>query len=140
MALSEQRIGPNAEAMVLDTIEQMTRAFEAADIDRVMQAYEDEAVIAFEPGVGVADPASIRRTFQEWFALNPRFDYKGHEVLVAGDLALHVAPWRMRGTAPDGAPIQQQGLSVAVLRRQADGRWLLVIDNPYGQHLLHDRG
>jgi ketosteroid isomerase-like protein len=28
-------------------------------------------------------------------------------------------------------------LSIAVLRRQADGRWLMVIDDPYGDALLN---
>lgn len=58
------------------------------------------------------------------------------EVLLAGDTAIHTAPWSMRATAPDGTPIEQRGLSVAVLRRQRDGSWLMVTDNPYGQRLL----
>ena len=45
----------------------------------------------------------------------------------------------MRATAPDGTKIQERGLSVAVLRRQPDGQWLMVIDNPHGQHLLDAR-
>jgi len=43
-----------------------------------------------------------------------------------------IAPWSMAGTTSDGQEIQQSGLSVAVLRRQADGGWKMVIDNPHG--------
>lgn len=57
-------------------------------------------------------------------------------MLVAGDVAVHFAPWTMTGTDPRGNPLIQKGLSVAVLRRHADGRWLMVIDNPHGQRLL----
>ena len=77
----------------------------------------------------------MRATFKQWFAMSPRFEYAGHDVLVVGDLAVHIAPWTMKGKAPDGAPIEQSGLSVAVLRRQPEGRWLMVIDNPHGQHV-----
>ena len=42
----------------------------------------------------------------------------------------------MKGKTPDGQGIEQSGLSVAILRKQADGEWLMVIDNPHGQHLL----
>ncbi len=56
--------------------------------------------------------------------------------MVQGDIAVHFAPWTMTGTAPDGTEIKQTGLSVAVLRKQADGNWLMVIDNPHGQHLM----
>jgi ketosteroid isomerase-like protein len=38
----------------------------------------------------------------------------------------------MTGVAPDGSAIAGGGLSVAVLRRQAGGKWLIVIDNPFG--------
>jgi ketosteroid isomerase-like protein len=42
----------------------------------------------------------------------------------------------MTGKVPDGTDIKQSGLSVVVLRKQADGKWLMVFDNPFGQHLL----
>jgi len=58
------------------------------------------------------------------------------EVFASGDIALHIAPWKMTGQAPDGTPFDQNGLSVAVFRRQADGAWKMVIDNPNGDALL----
>lgn len=139
MPPTQQHSERSSETAVVDTIEQMTRAFESGDIEHVMRAYDDGAVIAFEPGKPVADRSTIRETFQQWFALNPHFDYAGHEVFVSGDLALHVAPWHMTGTTADGTPMEQTGLTVAVLRR-VDGRWLLAIDNPHGQRLLNSRG
>jgi ketosteroid isomerase-like protein len=43
----------------------------------------------------------------------------------------------MTATDPiTGNPIEQAGLSLAVFRRQADGKWLMVIDNPHGSVLL----
>ena len=65
------------------------------------------------------------------------FDYpSGHEVIVNGDIAIHIAPWSMTGRTPDGQDLAQSGLSVAVMRRQADGSWRMVIDNPHGGRLL----
>jgi ketosteroid isomerase-like protein len=52
---------------------------------------------------------------------------------------MHVAPWVMIGQAPDGTEVSQQGLSVAVLRKQADGRWLMVLDNPNAQALMDNK-
>jgi uncharacterized protein (TIGR02246 family) len=139
MTPTQQHSERSSERAVVDAVQQMTRAFESGDIEHVMRAYADDAVIAFEPGKPVADHSTIRETFKQWFALNPHFDYAGHEVFVSGDLALHVAPWHMTGTTADGIPIEQSGLTVAVLRR-VDGRWLLAIDNPHGQRMLSSRG
>ena len=38
----------------------------------------------------------------------------------------------LTGTDLEGNTVEMEGLSTDVLRRQADGIWLLVIDNPYG--------
>jgi ketosteroid isomerase-like protein len=35
------------------------------------------------------------------------------------------------GTDPDGNPVSLSGLAAVVHRRQADGFWLYVIDNPF---------
>ncbi len=121
---------------VLDAILKMTAAFHAKDIAGVMASYEPEAVIVFEPEKPVSDRTAIEDGFFGFFAVDPKFEYAGHEVFINGDLAVHFAPWKMTGNTPDGTAITQSGLSVAVLRRQTDGRWLMVFDNPFGQHLL----
>ncbi|MEO3416976.1 DUF4440 domain-containing protein [Roseovarius sp. CAU 1744] len=126
------------ETAVLNVIETMTASFAQADIDKVMSTYEPNAVIMFEPGVGLSDEEAIRQGFTEFASLNPSFTYGEHQVVVAGDVGLHISPWKMNGTTPDGNPMELGGLSVAVLRKQPDGKWLMVIDNPYGgQHLTH---
>ena len=121
---------------VLAVIEGMTAAFQRGDIDEVMSSYEDQATIVFEPEKPVSDNAAVREMFRQFASISPRFEFAGHEVFLAGDIAVHFAPWNMKGKAPDGTEIEQSGLSVAVLRRQPDGRWLMVIDNPHGQYLL----
>lgn len=129
----------NAEQTnVLNLIESMTTAFEAKDFDTVMTTYEPNVTIMFEPGKATTENAAIVAAFKEFAAADPRFTYSGHEVIVQGDIALHIAPWNMMGVLPDGQNIEQSGMSVAVARRQADGSWKMVIDNPHGSRLLQN--
>ncbi|MCP4500744.1 MAG: hypothetical protein GY822_12355 [Deltaproteobacteria bacterium] len=37
---------------------------------------------------------------------------------------------------PDGQNIEQKGLSAAVLRKNEQGEWCIVIDDPHAQFLL----
>jgi len=121
---------------VLGTINKMGSSYNSRDIEAVMKTYEESAVVLFEPGSPVSGSAAIKAAFQGSLAVNPHFDFGKHEVTIAGDIALHLTPWTMTGKTPDGHNISQSGLSVAVLRKQADGVWLMVIDNPHGQSLL----
>ncbi len=128
-----------AQVEVQAAVLAMTEAFHAGDIEGVMRSYADKATIVFEPGSPLTDKAQQRAAFEGSFAIKPRFSYAGHEVFVAGDTAMHIAPWTMRGTAPDGSEISQEGLSVAVLARQSDGAWKIVLDDPHGGALLQTR-
>ena len=52
--------------------------------------------------------------------------------LQANDLTLLITEWTINGTEPDGKPINLTGRGTVVLRRQSDGNWLMVIENPWG--------
>ncbi len=127
-------------ASVLETVQRMTAAFHSGDLAGVMASYQQPATVVFEPEAPIDDRAQIEAMFEGSFAMRPKFEYSGHEVVIAGDVALHLAPWTMRGTAPDGSAIEQRGLSVAVLVRQPEGGWRMVIDDPHGQHLIDKHG
>jgi len=125
-----------AKDAIVSTVLDMTAAFQKGDIPAILRTYEPGAVVIGGPGRPLTGEAALREMFATFIAVKPRFMHAGHEVIVADDLALHLSPWEMTGVAPDGAAIRQTGLSVAVLRRQPDGRWLMVIDQPHGDHLL----
>lgn len=132
----EKTMNKKDEAAVQAAVDKMTSAFEKNDVDTVMNAYEPGAAVVFEPGQPVTNEQQLRQMFGGMAAAKPVFTYSGHEVVVSGDTAVHIAPWQMVAHTPDGQEIRQSGLSVAVLRRQADGTWKMVIDNPHGARLL----
>ena len=134
LAYGDTAMTPSSAPQAL--VETMTAAFQRGDIDAVMQAYEDGAQVLFDPATPVEGNAALRAAFTDMASLNPVFTYSGHEVIEAGDIALHIAPWTMAATLPDDTAVEQRGLSLAVLRRQADGTWKMVIDNPHGARLL----
>jgi len=124
------------KAQIQSTVDTMTSAFNDGNIDAVMATYEPRAVVVSEPGATVSGAEALRSMFAGFIAAKARFTFVGHEIVQAGDIAVHLTPWRMTGVAPDGSAMAGDGLSVAVLRRQQDGRWLMVIDHPFGDVLL----
>ncbi len=108
------------------------QAINDGDLDALMGLYEPEATVAFGPGQVAAGLAAIREGNQQLLALRPRFELGVAQVLVAGDLALLLSPWSMTGTGPDGAVLELRGITSDVVRRQPDGAWLFIIDNPMG--------
>ena len=125
----------NAEK-VNSVVKKMAAAMERGDIEAVMAAYEREASLVVQPGV-TASGTQLREALNGFIAMKPKFDMPKHEVIECGDIALHISPWTMEAVDPiTGNRIEQGGLSLAVFRRQSDGNWLMVIDNPNGSALL----
>lgn len=120
------------ENKVLETIETMTSAFARGNIERIMSTYEAGATVIGAPGTAFSGDAVLRAMFADFIAAGVAFKYGQHEVVVSDDIALHLMKWTAPG--PEG---DQSALSVAVLRRQDDGSWKMVIDHPFGDGVMY---
>jgi ketosteroid isomerase-like protein len=74
----------------------------------------------------------VRESLAAFLAMKGTRDLKVTRVLEAGGLALVAGVWSFTGTGSDGQPVTLTGRNGDVLRRQADGSWRFVIDNPWG--------
>jgi len=119
----------------LDTPEGVVRRFSAllnvGDVDGALALYEPEAAFVAEPGRWVTGRDEIRPALERFAALEPELEGEVESVREAGGVALVVNRWSLRGRGPDG-PVEMGGRSADVLRRQSDGRWQVVIDDPWG--------
>jgi uncharacterized protein (TIGR02246 family) len=108
------------------------QTFVAGDLDALVALYEPDATLVAQPGEVVRGTEAIRIALRAFLATRPTFNLEVRKILQAGDIALSFADWTLRGTGPDGAPIEMAAQTSDVLRRQPDGSWRIVIDNPYG--------
>ncbi|MBK8972294.1 MAG: DUF4440 domain-containing protein [Hahellaceae bacterium] len=115
-----------------NTIETMTTAFAAGDLEKILATYSSEAVIVGDAGQEVRGQEDLTGLFREMLPAGAAFTYGAHQVVVSGDIALHLMKW----SAPDSQGNYTSALSVAVLRRQADGLWKIVIDHPFGDQVM----
>jgi uncharacterized protein (TIGR02246 family) len=104
----------------------------AGDLDALVELYEADAMLVAQPGEVVTGIEAIREALSGLIAMRPTFNIEGRKVLQTGDIALSFADWTLAGTGPDGEPIEMAAQTSDVLRRQPDGSWRFVIDNPWG--------
>ena len=102
------------------------------NLDSLMPLYEPEAVFATQPGSLTHGLPGVREALAGFIAMKGKLDLKVTRVLEASDLALVTTVWSFTGTGPGGEPVKLAAKSADVLRRQADGSWRFVIDNPWG--------
>lgn len=122
--------------MSTETPEQVLRSIvvgiNTGNLDALMPLYEPGAAFATQPGSLNHGLPGIRESLAGFIAMKGTLELSVTRVLQASDLALVVGVWSFVGTGPDGGPVRLTGHNADVLRRQVDGSWRFVIDNPWG--------
>lgn len=110
------------------------KALSSGDLEGVLSLYEDDAVFV-APGEPWSNPVrgkgAMRETTSQFLAMDPTLTVEVTKIIEVDEIALVTGDWSLKGKGPDG-DISMSGTYTDVMRRQADGTWLYVIDNPDG--------
>ena len=100
------------------------------DVQGMVDRYEPTGTaVLLEGGTAVGDSAI--RAMAEGLVDGIRSIRGGtRRVHVAGDIALTSGTWTAEIELPDGSLVSQEGVTAEVARRQPDGSWRFVIDDP----------
>jgi uncharacterized protein (TIGR02246 family) len=110
------------------------KALNSRDLEAAVALYEPNASFVLASGEVITGRDAIREALKGFLAFNDIRFTRGISVTQSGDgsLAMLRAAWAATAPEPDGKPVTVTGSNVEVVRRQADGTWLFVIDNPRG--------
>mgnify|MGYP000535102410 CR=1 FL=1 len=105
-------------------------AVNRGDAAAVAALYESGGVLTLNGGV-YTGPAEIRAVLEGMVGAKAHLDMNVTKVIRGGDdVAVLYNDWHMTLTDPDGKQQQSSGKAIEIVRRQADGTWKFVIDDP----------
>ena len=115
-----------------DLLNSQVEEFNKRNISFLMTLYEKDACFASSPGQVVKGLENIRRSMQSFIDMGVKLEAKVNRIFQTNNLALLITEWSINGTEPNDKPINLTGRGTVVLRKQSDGTWLMVIENPWG--------
>ncbi|MDO8306603.1 nuclear transport factor 2 family protein [Herminiimonas sp.] len=112
----------------------LVAALESGDIELSVALYEPTAVLFKKSGETMTGLDAIRENNAGVIALKPKFTIAFIKATLSGDgtLATNRMKAELAFTKPDGQLVKTNVDTLEVLRRQEDGSWRYIIDDPYG--------
>ena len=109
-------------------------ALQAGDIETSVALYEPDAALFTKSGEVMTGHDAIRANNAALIALKPTFHIERIVTTMNGDGSIATTRMiaRLEGTRADGRPVTSSLHTLEVLRRQDDGSWRYVIDDPFG--------
>ena len=109
----------------------------AGDVEGAVRCLDVNAIYVTEAGKFVQGRASTRAAVAKVAGLKPDLQAKRSAILMpGGDIASLVDEWTLKATLPNGQKLDLAGVSSDILKRQANGVWTYLVDNPYGASYL----
>lgn len=105
-------------------------ATNAKDVDALLALYDTNGIAVQLDGGQASGPEEMRAMFAGLTSAITHIVGETRKVFVAGDVALSSARWTAEIVLPDGSVVEQSGTTAEVSRRQPDGTWRIVIDDP----------
>src|ERR1039457_6698950 len=103
-------------------VREFFKTFNQGNIESILAFYEPKAAFVAQPGQVAEGTAALRVAINVFLTLKPTLSMGRYQAILAGSMPLPIARWPLKGTGPDRKPIQMEGTTTDVLRRQADGR------------------
>ena len=106
----------------------------AGDLAALMSLYEPGCSLVRRDGSVARGHTEIRQVFERLLGMRARMSTEIVKVVQSGDdLAMVYDDWRMSAKRPDGQPVEASGKAIEVVRRQPDGTWRFILDDPFAR-------
>jgi ketosteroid isomerase-like protein len=102
----------------------------AGDLEGMVVLYEQTATFVDPDGTTATGGEAIRERLHGMLAMSPEITPIDSKCVIAGDIALLSNHWRMTVGLSNDQRGELEGTSTEIARRQRDGGWRYVIDDP----------
>jgi uncharacterized protein (TIGR02246 family) len=117
-------------------VELLDHAFNNGDLEAVLSFYEDAAVVVPEPSRTLRGKSELRSFFESAMHSGTSAKQLKTRVIEADGVALFLSRWTLTSTDTPPGTEPRTFVATTVFRKQPDGSWKALIDNPFGPLLL----
>jgi ketosteroid isomerase-like protein len=108
------------------------QAYNSGDIDNLLALYEPESILINLNGGTDQGLEPIRTTLEGLLQFKGAMVSKNIYCIPFEDIAMLRAHFILDTVSEDGKPLQIQGHTSEIVRKQLDNSWKYIVDHPFG--------
>ncbi|NOU88876.1 DUF4440 domain-containing protein [Paenibacillus sp. LMG 31460] len=114
------------------------QAYNSGDIDNLIALYEPGGILINLTGNKDEGLEPIRKTLEELLRFKGKMVSKNIYCIPFENIALLRAHFILETVGEDGSPLQIQGHTSEIVRKQLNESWQYIVDHPFGADLLKE--
>ena len=103
------------------------------DVEGLLSLYEEECTFVRGDRSVHTGLTEVRKILASVAERRPQIAMNVFKVVEVGDLAMLYNDWTMKTKASDGTLAESTHKAIELVRRQADGSWRFVLDDPFAR-------
>ncbi|PQA93981.1 hypothetical protein B0A69_10315 [Chryseobacterium shigense] len=108
------------------------------DLNGALGCFDKDAVYIERDGLEIKGLENIQKPLEHLCNWKPDIQGNKHKLTIVGDLAVWVDKWTLKATSPDGNFIEMDGATTCMMKRNEEGIWLWLVDNPFAGQVFED--
>lgn len=106
------------------------------DLQGALSCFDKEATYIERDGQEIKGLDNIEKSMEHLCTWRPEIKGNNHKVTIVGDHAIWVDKWSLKATMPDGNPVEMTGATSCMMKKNSNGIWLWLVDNPFAADFL----
>lgn len=108
------------------------------DLSGALSCFDKDATYIERDGQEIIGLENIEKSMKHLCTWKPEIIGNSQRVTIVGDLALWVDKYSLKAVLPDGNPIEMKGVTSCLMKRNDNGIWLWLVDNPFAGELFQN--
>jgi ketosteroid isomerase-like protein len=106
------------------------------DLQGALSCFHPEATYIERDGQEIRGLDNIEKALKSICTWKPEIKGIKQRVTIVGNIAIWIDKYSVNAKLPTGEPLKIEGITACVMKRNIDGIWLWLVDNPFASNDL----
>lgn len=113
------------------TVKYFRNCIHRGDLKGALSCFDVAATYIERDGQEIRGLANIEKSLESICSWRPEIKGDKQRVTIVGDLAMWMDKYTVKAKMPNGDPVNMDGVTACILKRNHEGIWLWLVDNPF---------